>query len=266
MVDIGVVDSRDRINDGVAINAYGQVAVESFGDLGGLSGLWTPDAANASTGTMSNLGVLDSRVIPCTSVVAVDVDGRVVGGSGIYGGGRAFIWEPTVPNGPAGTMHEITGFPDNPTYTAAADINGLGLIVGTMIVQTPTSISYRAYVWTPTAPYSTTGTVLFLDGLFQPGDVNIGNSINNRGDVVGDFGPGPFQTRAFLWSPNMPNGSASIMVDLGTLPGTPYSRAQDINARGQIIGVATNFWRYFSAIPLDSGCTKRHDWINGERK
>jgi probable HAF family extracellular repeat protein len=56
-------------------------------------------------------------------------------------------------------------------------------------------------------------------------------AINDRGQVVGVAQLPDHTPHAFLWE-------SGRMVDLGTLPGDPYSEAIGINNSGQVIGVS----------------------------
>jgi probable HAF family extracellular repeat protein len=60
---------------------------------------------------------------------------------------------------------------------------------------------------------------------------NVGNDINDRGQIVGGSGvPGNQVDHAFLWQHGVG------MTDLGTLPGDVWSFAYGINNEGQIVG------------------------------
>jgi probable HAF family extracellular repeat protein len=72
-------------------------------------------------------------------------------------------------------------------------------------------------------------------------DKNLGTSsqafaINDFGQVAGGYGGQTINTTAFLWTPVQANGSEGEMVDLGKLPGSIYSRSEDINSQGETVG------------------------------
>jgi probable HAF family extracellular repeat protein len=78
--------------------------------------------------------------------------------------------------------------------------------------------------------------------------------INNAGQIAGQSDlPGDTTTHAVLWQ----NGA---ITDLGVLPGDASSSAQDINARGQVVGLScdadgncrTFLWDHGAMIDLNS--------------
>ena len=74
--------------------------------------------------------------------------------------------------------------------------------------------------------------------------------INSMSVIVGDAFPvGPMEPRshATLWKDGVP-------MDLGILPGQPYSRANGINALGQVVG--------YSGIQRDSTESRAFVWTN----
>jgi probable HAF family extracellular repeat protein len=71
-----------------------------------------------------------------------------------------------------------------------------------------------------------------------PGGINHSRAsrINSYGQVVGESAAAT-GTRAFLWTPNVPNGVSGAMIDLGDLAGgRDESHAFGINAHGHVVG------------------------------
>lgn len=64
-------------------------------------------------------------------------------------------------------------------------------------------------------------------------------AINGSGQVVGSATLPSGETRAFLWSPDSPNGVTGHMTDLGVPTGYTATAAVDINDAGQAVGNAT---------------------------
>jgi probable HAF family extracellular repeat protein len=95
----------------------------------------------------------------------------------------------------------------------------------------------HAFVYTP-GNNSTAATMNDLGGL-QGGDQSFGLSINDAGDVAGWATTcGDSCWHAFVYHPAKP-GTASAMIDLGTLPNGsdgPSSTAYGINNSGQVVG------------------------------
>ena len=121
---------------------------------------------------------------------------------------HAFLWE-------KGVMHDL-----GPANFVTA-INNRGQIVGTS--QAPTG-DLEACIWT-------NGGVIHL-GTIPGGDVSVANDINERGQIVGQYGFGT-GTRPFFWD-------GGPMIDLGTLPGGNFAIAYKMNNRGQVVGWGNN--------------------------
>ena len=69
-----------------------------------------------------------------------------------------------------------------------------------------------------------------------------GWALNDRGQVVGhadtEAGSGHVGFHAFLWSPDVPNGTTGTIVDLGALRGDTISTAYGINDQGLVVGAS----------------------------
>ena len=144
---------------------------------------------------------------------------------------HAFLWTPTTPNGMTGTMIDLGVL--GGANSAAHGINDLGQVVGKTNTETDGD---RAFVWTPSTLNGSVGTMVSIGTL--GGSANYANAINNAGQVVGasHFAlDNPFDLHAFLWTPDEPNGSTGVMIDLGTLGGAS-SVARAISADGKVVG------------------------------
>jgi probable HAF family extracellular repeat protein len=107
-------------------------------------------------------------------------------------------------------------------------------------LDSPTGIAFRsvgaqvAFLWSPTSPGATTGTMVSLGAL--GGNYSIAYGVNPSGQVIGEALLGNGAQHAFRWDPTTSNGSDGTMVDLGTLDGGSTSKAAAINASGQVTG------------------------------
>jgi probable HAF family extracellular repeat protein len=112
----------------------------------------------------------------------------------------------------------------------AFSINDRGQVVGISV----NGDRQRAFLWSPTAPNSTTGTLVELDNLHGERNQSRASDINTAGQVVGNTG-----IDAFLWTPSVANGNTGQSVELGDLAGgANVSFATSINAAGQVVGVS----------------------------
>lgn len=154
----------------------------------------------------------------------------MVGVSTAASGLRAFLWTPTTVNGTTGSMinlGELTGGTDQ---SRAWGISASGKVVGSSESTTGT----RAFLWTPTTPNGSTGTMINLGDLAGGTDKSEAFAVNTSGQVIGTsyntVGP-----RAFLWT------AADQMLDLNSLvdatgAGWTLEEARGINDFGQIVG------------------------------
>jgi probable HAF family extracellular repeat protein len=103
-------------------------------------------------------------------------------------------------------------------------INDSGIVIGSF------------GLWKPTTSNGTTGSFFPIAPL--PGfNSSAPQAISSDGRIVGSSNSGGTFARAFLWTPDIPNGTSGSIIDLGSLP-TPneYSSAADINNAGDIVG------------------------------
>jgi probable HAF family extracellular repeat protein len=267
LFDIG--NQADWKDVGTGINSSGQVVgISNANGLDGLAFLWSPSTPNGTSGTLNDLGTLGGIY---SDAFAINTAGQVVGQSTTSSGDfHAFLWTPSTPNGATGSLLDLGALPGASSsfargindagevvggsgYSAflysggkmidlgslggssayAEGINSYGQVVGVSDVNNYS----HAFLWTPTTPHGTTGTLTDLGTLGGGGGFAYG--INSAGQVVGEASTSSGPSHAFLWTPTTPNGTTGTMTDLNTLAGsntfTLYS-ATGINDQGQIVG------------------------------
>src|SRR5207253_1359102 len=62
----------------------------------------------------------------------------------------------------------------------------------------------------------------------------LSTALNRSGEVVGSSTTSTGDQHAFAWT------QAGGMIDLGTLPGATYNRANAVNDAGQVVGLSGN--------------------------
>jgi probable HAF family extracellular repeat protein len=226
------------------MNSMGQIT-GFFGDPDEYHAfLWTPTTPNTGSGTFVELGYLPGRTAS-TSAADINALGQVVG-SGRSGEAiatpHAFLWTPNIPNGSTGSMIDLGDLPGGNDWSVANGINARGQVVG----EGSTAAGNRAFLWSPSTPNGTTGSMVNLGALPGEGLHSAANDINIHGQVVGYTGNSPTlrSSRAFLWTPDVPNGSTGTMIDLNSVldpvgyRGWRLINATAINDLGQIVVVA----------------------------
>lgn len=113
-------------------------------------------------------------------------------------------------------------------YSQAEDVNDAGLVVG--YTETWYTSPLRAFLWTPSEPRGTAGSVQDL-GTFG-GPTSAAKGINNSGHVVGFATDAAGAGHPFLWT------RAGGMQDLGLDPLWTSGAPWDINDAGDVAGIA----------------------------
>jgi probable HAF family extracellular repeat protein len=226
LLTLGGTDSH-----GYGINTAGQVtgASHTTGDSATHAFLWNPSTPNGTSGTMHDLLTLGGSD---SNGSAVNASGQVSGSSLTTGNAayHSFLWKPSTPNGTSGTMHDLLTL--GGTESFGGSINSSGQVAG--FSNTTGNAAYHAYLWTPSTPNGTSGTMLDLSTL---GGINsYSYNVGSGGQVVGasEFETTSGNTHAFLYK------GGSGMLDLNTLIdpilGWELTDAAAINDAGQIAG------------------------------
>lgn len=186
---------------------------------------------NGTVGNINNLGEVVGiaetgiRDSECPTEVSVNGTGPLVLDF------EAVVW------GPRGQVRKLSPLSGD-SVGMALGINNKGQVVGSSgscanTVLPPFAAAPHAVLWDRDGSVHDLGNLggTVNIGLLAVG--NVGESINNRGQVVGLSAlSGNQSIHAFLWT------SATGMQDLGTLPGDVYSASLGINDRGDIVGAS----------------------------
>jgi probable HAF family extracellular repeat protein len=218
---------------GNGLNASGQVTGESAttGDAADHAFLWKPTMPGGASGTMHDLLTLGGTN---SYGFGINADGQVTGGSDTTGdtATHAFLWKPSTPNGTSGTMYDLGTLGGSESNGSA--INASGQVAGSSLKNGDSA--YRAFLWKPTTPGGTSGTMHDL-GTFG-GTESVGGAINAGGQVAGfSYTTGHADYHAFLWTPTTPIGTSGTMLDLTTLGGL-NSYSYNVGAGGQVVGAS----------------------------
>src|SRR6266550_3898088 len=199
-----------------------------------------PAALATAVGSITDLGNLPGA--SSAQGFAINDRGQVVGcsylqfcnlASGSRDPQRAFLWDPI-------TQHLTDLSLPGTAPSEAFGINETGQVVGFGRIRG--GLVDHAFLWNPDVPNGTTGTLTDL-GTLAGGSGSAASGVNDRGQVVGCSYTSfcdPANGTAFLWTPDVPNGTTGSMIELGTLPGGSGSEASGINNGGQVVGASAD--------------------------
>jgi probable HAF family extracellular repeat protein len=229
LVDLGQLD-RLPTTFAHSINSVGQIVGSSADGDKSQSFLWNPSAPNSTTGSMMELDIATAEHNHNTAT-AINSFGQVVG----YSVGMAYLWSPTVANGTTGSAIDLGGLPGGFDSTLAFGINDYGQVVGI----SHTGAGQHAFLWTPSSPNGTTGSMIDLGPLPGANGESQAAAINAAGAVVGHSVTTGGGQHAMLWAPDGSGGGS--MRDLGRLDGgNDLSSAYGINAANEVVGYSNS--------------------------
>jgi probable HAF family extracellular repeat protein len=211
MRDLGELPGGLDQSFAYGINEHGQVVGTSEAATGSRAFLWTPTSGPGGTPLMQDLGDLQGGTGESFGN-ALNRHGHVVGWSEAAAGRRAFLWKP-------GEGMQDLGVLPGGVASFANDINDNGEVVGYSFAPLP-----RAFVW---------NSVDGMQDLGALGNFSEAAAINNRGDIIGLTGGGPF-----IWTREAGMQSLQTLLD-PTGAGWRLDVVTAINETGQIVGGGT---------------------------
>lgn len=235
VISLGSLRGEMGSSAAFGINDSGQVVGRSVATRGEHGFLWSPSTPNGTTGTMIDLGDFPNGR---SSSWARGINALgLVTGDALVTPKRVdvFLWKPLVPNGTVGDLIDISSQSGNDAAWNGVAINSIGQIVGR-------AVEDHAFLWTPIAPNETAGSLLDLGVLPGGSTTSYAYAINSYGWVVGRGSAATGSEAAFLWKPDIPNGTTGTMIDLNsvleqsTRGGWVFQSARGINDAGQIVG------------------------------
>jgi len=136
---------------------------------------------------------------------------------------RASLWTPATANGTVGSLTDLGSLPVNGTPSIVpSGIDDQGQIVGTVAVL-PANTTTEAFLWQPSAPNATTGSMMTFLGPGTSPSTAIG--INGFGQIIGVENNG-----SYIWTPSSANATVGTLNTDSRLNGVTA-----INGYGQAV-------------------------------
>jgi probable HAF family extracellular repeat protein len=193
-------------------------------------------------GKTINLGTLGGTGNP-SAALGINTGGQVVGYSPTNDSSEtqhAFLWTPTSPDGPSGTIIDLGTLDGAPGFpSAGVAVNASGEVVG-WTADAAAGGNDHGFLYSGGKMYDL-GTLTSVGGSYTPSEAH---GINTPGTVVGYAGDpnnaGASTSRAWIWTPTSPGGTSGQLTDLnGLIPagsGWVLNDAEAIDDAGQVVG------------------------------
>jgi probable HAF family extracellular repeat protein len=209
---VTLIANNATAGTGRALNNFGQVVGTATLANGTSAFLWAPAGANATNGTLTDLGGLNGSSTPYNAASGINDVGQVVGSSSPAQASpsvQPFLWTPTTSWATSGSMAAFLG--SIGIGETALTINSFGQIA------VPPS-----QLWTPLSPNGNTGTIYNFPSYSV-------KRINDFGQTIGDPTYIPHDAAySVIATPSVPNG-------IPPLPATIGGRAYAINNYGAVV-------------------------------
>lgn len=226
MIDLGVPPGRSY-SSAIDINSQGQIVGGGGGDA---PFLWTPTTPNGNSGHWIGLTAPPGNPAVRFSASSINDHGQIAGTGHLpTPGRRAYLWNPTNPGSSTGTYIDLASQFPEPYSSEALAINNAGEVVGTI------NVYDGAFLWKPDVPNGVIGESIRLwptlpdhcDPYYTL--YTNGVAINSNGDFAGNMEVVVAceeedvisQRRAYVWSPDEPNG---LQGDVAVLDAIPSAR------------------------------------------
>jgi probable HAF family extracellular repeat protein len=250
------------------INQYGQVT----GNNGGTPFLWTPAAANGTSGGLTRIPGVPGGA--SDAAFAINDRGQIAGATVNASGGQPFLWSPATPNGTVGTSFAFLGSAPASPPPGPLDINNYGQISGqsggSPFIWTPASangttgssnsdgrltgiaaindfgqaiMNGTPALFTPSSAHGASGSFTLVFGLVGASatvlsDINANGTIAGSSCIPAAVGA-QCVAHAFLWMPSVPNGTIGAASEIPIPPGAISLSPVALNNRGQVVGTMT---------------------------